>query len=150
MKNIRVSLFALALAAMGSVQANQPEATATVTGQWTTIDDETGQPKSVVEIYEENGKLYGKVVEIFDPAKKAALCNECKGADKDQPVLGLVIIKGLSKDGDDYSDGDILDPKNGKLYSCTLNLANADQLNVRGYLGFSLLGRSQTWQRVNR
>ncbi|WP_337842367.1 DUF2147 domain-containing protein [Rheinheimera sp.] len=150
MKNIRVSLFALALAAMGSVQANQPEATATVTGQWTTMDDETGQPKSVVEIYQENGKLYGKVVEIFDPAKKAALCTECKGADKDQPVLGLVIIKGLSKDGDDYSDGDILDPKNGKLYSCTLSLANADQLNVRGYLGFSLLGRSQTWQRVNR
>ncbi|WP_337879847.1 DUF2147 domain-containing protein [Rheinheimera sp.] len=148
MKKICVSLFVLVLSAMGSVQANQPAATATVTGQWTTIDDETGQPKSVVEIYQENGKLYGKVVKIFDPAKKAALCRQCKGADKDQPVLGLVIIKGLSKDGDDYSDGDILDPKNGKLYSCTLSLDTADQLTVRGYLGFALLGRSQTWQRV--
>ncbi|WP_419571441.1 DUF2147 domain-containing protein [Rheinheimera sp.] len=148
MKKICVSLFVLALSALGSVQANQPEATATVTGQWTTIDDETGQPKSVVEIYQENGKLYGKVVEIFDPAKKAALCTECKGADKDLPVLGLVIIKGLSKDGDGYSDGDILDPKNGKLYSCTLSLENPDQLDVRGYLGFALLGRSQTWHRL--
>lgn len=148
MKKISVSLFALALSAIVSVQADQPAAAATVTGQWKTIDDETGQPKSVVEIYEENGKLYGKVVEIFDPAKKAALCNECKGADKDLPVLGLVIIKGLSKDGNDYSDGDILDPKNGKLYSCTLSLENPDQLDVRGYLGFSLLGRSQTWHRV--
>lgn len=119
-----------------------------VTGKWKTIDDETGQAKSIVEVYEQNGKVYGKVVEILNPAKKDAKCTKCKGADKDKPVKGLVIIKGLTKDGDEWTDGDILDPTKGKLYSCTIKLDGADKLDVRGYMGISLLGRSQTWHRV--
>ncbi|MCW4468933.1 DUF2147 domain-containing protein [Flavobacterium sp. MFBS3-15] len=123
-------------------------ASAQVTGKWKTIDDETGEAKSIVEIYEQNGKIYGKVVEILNPAKKNAKCTKCKGADKDKPILGLVIIKGLEKDGDEWTDGDILDPNKGKLYSCTIELDGKDKLNVRGYMGISLLGRTQTWHRV--
>ncbi|QYJ68063.1 DUF2147 domain-containing protein [Flavobacterium litorale] len=119
-----------------------------VTGKWKTIDDETGEAKSIVEIYEKDGKIYGKVVEILNPAKREAKCTKCKGADKNKPILGLVIIKGLEKDGDEYTDGDILDPNKGKLYSCTIKLDGKDKLDVRGYLGFSFIGRSQTWIRV--
>ncbi|MFL9836829.1 DUF2147 domain-containing protein [Flavobacterium sp. ST-75] len=121
---------------------------AQVTGKWKTIDDETGEAKSIVEIYEKDGKVYGKVVEILNPAKKDAKCTKCKGSDKDKPILGLVIIKGLEKDGDEYTDGDILDPNKGKTYSCTIKLDGEDKLDVRGYLGFSFIGRSQTWHRV--
>ena len=123
-------------------------ADAQVTGKWKTIDDETGEAKSIVEIYEQNGKIYGKVVEILNPAKKNSKCDKCKGADKDKPILGLVIIKGLTKDGNEYTDGDILDPQKGKLYSCTITLDGKDKLDVRGYMGISMLGRSQTWYRV--
>ena len=119
-----------------------------VTGKWKTIDDETGQAKSIVEVYEQNGKIYGKVVEILNPAKKDSKCTKCKGVDKDKPINGLVIIKGLTKDGNEWTDGDILDPQKGKLYSCTIKLDGADKLSVRGYMGISMLGRSQTWHRV--
>lgn len=122
--------------------------TAQVTGKWKTFDDETGEAKSIVSIYEQDGKLYGKVIEILNPANKDKKCQDCKGADKDKPILGLTIIKGLTKDDDEYTDGDILDPKNGKLYSCTIKLEGKDKLKVRGYLGVSLLGRTQYWTRV--
>ncbi len=120
----------------------------TVTGKWKTIDDETGEPKSIVEIYEKNGKIYGKVIEILNPAKKDAKCTNCKGDEKDKPILGLVIIKGLSKDGSEWNGGQILDPNKGKSYKCTISLDGKDKLNVRGYVGISLLGRTQTWHRV--
>jgi len=123
-------------------------ATAQVTGKWKTVDDETGEAKSIVEVYEQGGKIYGKVVEILNAAKKNNKCTKCKGADKDKPILGLVIIKGLTKDGNEYTDGDILDPNKGKTYSCTIKLDGADKLSVRGYMGISMLGRSQTWTRV--
>lgn len=123
-------------------------ASAQVTGKWKTIDDETGEEKSIVEIYEKDGKIYGKVVEILNPAKKNAKCTKCSGAEKDKPIMGMVIIKGLTKDGDEYTDGDILDPNKGKTYSCTLKLIGNDKLDVRGYIGFSFIGRSQTWYRV--
>jgi len=117
-------------------------------GKWKTIDDETGEAKSIVEIYEKNGKIYGKVIDILNPAKKNALCKECKGADKNKPILGLVILKDLSKDGNEWSGGQILDPNKGKLYKCTVTLEGKNKLNVRGYVGISLIGRTQTWERV--
>lgn len=119
-----------------------------VTGKWKTIDDQTGEAKSIVEVYERDGKIYGKVVEILNPEKKDAKCQNCKGSDKDKPILGLVIIKGLSKDGNQWSGGQILDPNNGKTYKCTMNLNGSNKLSVRGYIGISLLGRTQTWTRV--
>jgi len=120
-----------------------------VTGKWKTIDDETGDAKSIVEIYKQNGKVYGKIVEILNKDKEKAKCVDCPGNDAGKPILGLVIIKGLEKDGEEYNDGKILDPNNGKLYRCLIELENKDKLKVRGYIGFSIFGRTQYWTRVN-
>jgi uncharacterized protein (DUF2147 family) len=120
-----------------------------ILGKWKTIDDETGDAKSVVEVFFKSGKIYGKVVEILDPINKNSLCQKCSGEDKNKPILGLTIIKGLSKDASEYNSGEILDPKNGNSYKCSLSLESKDKLKVRGYIGFSLLGRTQYWHRVN-
>ena len=120
----------------------------TVIGKWKTIDDETGKAKSIVEVYEKSGKIYGKIIEIIDEENRNRKCDLCTGIEKDKPILGMVIIKGLTKDDDEYSGGKILDPKNGKQYKCYITLDGKDKLKVRGYIGISLLGRTQTWARV--
>lgn len=142
MKKLKV-VFLLALL-VGAVSVNAQS----VVGKWKTFDDETGDAKSIVEVTEKDGKIYGKVVEILNAAKKDAKCEKCPDTDKGKPVLGLVIIKGLKKDGKEYSDGKILDPVSGKLYKCTVSLDGADKLKVRGYVGISAFGRTQTWTRV--
>ena len=120
----------------------------TVVGRWKTIDDETGKAKGVVEIYEKDGKYYGKIVEILEAEHRHKKCTLCEGADKDNPILGLTFIKGLKKDGDEYNGGKVLDPKNGKVYKCYITLEGNDKLKVRGYIGISLFGRTQYWYRV--
>ena len=140
MKNVITTFVLTAFAAL-SMQAQ------TVTGKWKTIDDETGKAKSIVEISEKNGKLYGKVVEILTD-KKDAKCDKCSGADKGKPIKGLTIIKGLSKDGKEYSGGTITDPSSGKEYRCVVKLNGTEKLDVRGYVGIQALGRTQTWVRV--
>lgn len=119
-----------------------------VTGKWKTIDDETGKAISVVEIFESKGKIYGKVIEIFNPNNRNRVCENCSGSDHNKPILGMIVIKGLTKDGTEYSNGKILDPKHGKLYKCYITLESPDKLKVRGYIGISLLGRTQYWERV--
>lgn len=121
---------------------------ASVIGKWKTIDDETGKAVSIVEIYEHSGKIYGKVVEILNPKDKSRTCVNCTGSDKNKPILGLVVIKGLTKDGNEYNNGKILDPKHGKLYKCYITCETPDRLKVRGYIGVSLIGRTQYWHRV--
>lgn len=120
-----------------------------ILGKWKTIDDETGEAKSIVEIFSKSGKIYAKVVEVLDLVHKNSLCQMCAGEDKNKPILGLIIVKGLSREGSEYNSGEILDPKNGKLYKCSLSLQSKDKLKVRGYIGFSLIGRTQYWHRVN-
>lgn len=120
----------------------------TVIGKWKTIDDETGKAKSIVEIYEKSGKIYGKVVDILEEENKKRVCTNCSGDDKNKPILGMTVIKGLSKEGPEYTNGKILDPKNGKLYKCFITLETKDKLKVRGYIGISLFGRTQYWYRV--
>lgn len=120
----------------------------TALGKWKTIDDETGKAKSVVEIYESNGKIYGKVVEIFDKTKEGKLCDKCEGSKKNKPVMGMVILEGLSKKGSSWEGGTILDPNSGKIYKCNISLENKDKLKLRGYVGISLLGRTQFWERI--
>lgn len=118
-------------------------------GQWRTIDDNDGKEKSVVEIYEQNGKLYGKIISLREPNDENGnpkTCTKCEGADKNKPIVGLVIIKDMVKDGDEYSGGTIMDPNNGKVYKCKLKV-EGDKLKVRGFIGFSALGRTQTWLR---
>jgi len=119
-----------------------------VIGKWKTIDDETGKPISVVEIYESKGKIYGKVIEIFNPKDRKRVCENCSGDDHNKPILGLIVIKGLTKEGNEYTNGKILDPKHGKLYKCYITLENNNKLKVRGYIGISLIGRTQHWERV--
>ena len=120
----------------------------TIFGKWKTVDDETGMENGIVEIYEKAGKVYGRIIEILEKEKKHFKCEMCEGEDKNKPVLGLVIIKGLKKKGDFYEGGKITDPKNGKSYHCKMTLEGKDKLIVRGYIGISLFGRSQTWFRI--
>ena len=120
----------------------------TVIGKWKTIDDETGKPISVVEIFEKSGKIYGKVLEIINPKNRNRVCEKCPPEEKNKPILGLTVIKGLNKDGEEYNGGKILDPKSGKLYKCYITPEDNDKLKVRGYIGISLFGRTQFWHRV--
>ena len=120
----------------------------TVFGQWETYDDTSGELKSVVSIYQEEGTLYGKIVKLFrgpdeDPDP---VCKECSGDLKNQKILGMQIIKGLQKKGSEWSGGTILDPDNGKTYDCKIWLENG-KLKVRGYLLFFY--RTQTWLRAD-
>ena len=120
-----------------------------VTGTWKTIDDESGVVKAHVEIYERDGKIYGKVAKILDKnAPKNALCINCDGELKNAPILGLEIIQGLERKGNVYKGGDILDPENGKTYTCKIWLDddNLNQLKVRGYI--AIFYRTQTWLRL--
>jgi uncharacterized protein (DUF2147 family) len=119
-----------------------------VVGKWKTVDDETGVEKGIVEIYEKDGVYYGKIVEIFEAQHKNKKCTLCQGESKDKPLLGLTFIKGLKKDGHEYSGGKILDPKNGKTYKCYITLEEKDKLKVRGFIGISLFGRTQYWSRL--
>ena len=121
----------------------------TIFGKWKTIDDETGKPKSIVEIYEKSGKVYAKIIHIIEAENRNRVCENCEGDDKNKPILGMVIIRGLTKDGSEYNGGKILDPKNGKSYKCNISLETKDKLKIRGYIGFSLIGRSQYWIRVD-
>ncbi len=134
-------MYAIILAALLSFQTN------TVQGTWVNIDDETGVEKSVITLYVENGKLYGKIERLLLPEDQGKVCEKCKGKEKNQPIEGLIIVKGLSKDSEVWTDGKILDPANGKSYDCTIKLDDSNTLNVRGYLGFSFIGRSQVWKR---
>jgi len=120
-------------------------------GRWTTIDDETKKPKSVISIYEENGKLFGKIEKLFlEPNEEQnPVCDKCEGAWKNKPILGMVILRDLQKDDDEWSGGKILDPGNGKTYKCKIALEDGGKkLKVRGYIGMSLLGRTQHWVRA--
>lgn len=113
-------------------------------GLWKTVDDNTGKVKSTVKIYEKDGKLFGKVLELFDPPEPNPVCEECDEEDSRhmQPVVGLEIIRNMEQDDDKWEDGDILDPENGKVYRCKLWVEDG-KLQVRGYIAF--LYRTQTW-----
>ncbi len=116
-------------------------------GVWKTIDDETGEPKSWVEIYEQNGKFYGKIVKLLQKPPDT-VCDKCPGDKKGKPLIGMVILWDLRPYDDYWSYGQIMDPNNGKTYKCSIWLEDPDTLKVRGYIGISALGRTQTWHRV--
>ncbi len=118
-----------------------------IVGKWKTIDDETGKAKSIVEIYEDNKKYYGKVIDILNPEKKDAICIECEGDNKNKPIVGLVVINDLVKDKNVYNSGTVLNPDNGETYKCRLKLQDdPDTLQVRGYLAFFY--KTQYWKRI--
>ena len=118
----------------------------TILDKWKTIDDETGKAKSIVNIYESEGKVYGEITEILTK-NKDAVCSKCKGDKKNKPILGLNIIEGLSKNDDIYEGGTITNPENGKVYNCRLKLKDNSTLQVRGYVAFFY--KTQYWKRVD-
>jgi uncharacterized protein (DUF2147 family) len=116
-------------------------------GRWKAIDDKTGKPKAIVQIYQEKDRLFGKIEATLDPNAKK-ICDKCKDERRNQPIIGMVIVRGLALHGDEYTGGDILDPDNGSVYRCKLRvIEHGGKLSVRGFIGFSLLGRSQIWTR---
>ena len=145
MKKILIAL-ALTLAAPFAL------AQATPAGLWKTIDDETKAEKSLVRITDTGGVFSGKIEKIVDPAKQADKCDLCSDERKDKPILGMTIVRNVKASGDDkavFDGGDILDPNNGKVYRVKLKLVEGgSKLDVRGYIGAPLLGRTQTWVRV--
>lgn len=144
---IQVSLIAAILA----MPAAWAQSTSPV-GTWKTIDDKTGKPKALVRVTEEQGILTGKIEKLFrEPGEdQNPMCVKCDGARKDQPIIGMTMLSGLKKDGNDWSGGEILDPAAGKTYRSKATLKNnGNTLEVRGYIGTPLLGRSQTWVREN-
>ena len=116
-------------------------------GVWKSIDDETGEAKSHVQIFEKDGKIFGKIVKLLQ-SDEDSVCEKCPAEKKGQKVVGLEIIWDLKSYDDYWSYGQILDPESGKIYKCNLSLEGQDKLNVRGYIGFAALGRTQTWHRV--
>jgi uncharacterized protein (DUF2147 family) len=142
----RVLFAALTLLAAASVFAQE----ASPVGLWKNIDDESGKPKALIRITESNGELRGKIEKLFkNPGEdQNPKCIKCEGALKDQPVIGMTILTGMKRDGDEYNGGQILDPNNGKVYSSKLTvIEGGKKLDVRGYIGFPMLGRTQTWLR---
>lgn len=119
-----------------------------VLGKWYSLDPDSGENESIIELYENDDKIFGKIVSLLKKEDQGKTCVECTGKDKNQALEGLIIVRGLIKDGDEWGDGKILDPKNGKLYKCNISLVEKDKLKLRGYIGFSLMGRDEYWYRV--
>jgi uncharacterized protein (DUF2147 family) len=117
-------------------------------GTWKTIDDKTGNARAIVSIYEQDGKLFGRIEQTFTPGAEHRVCVPCTDERKNQPIIGLLVVRNMKPDGGDFSGGDILDPESGSVYRCKMHLEqDGTRLVVRGYIGIALLGRSQTWQR---
>ncbi len=146
----RAAALGLAFAIASGLAAAQAASPA---GLWKTVDDNTKKEKSLVRIVETNGVYTGKVEKVIDPdSPKDAVCKDCTDERKDQPVVGMTIIRNMKQSTGDkavFEGGDILDPNNGKVYQSKMKLGdNGTKLEVRGFVGISLLGRTQTWIRA--
>jgi len=136
-------LFSIALAPLAHAEDSP-------VGLWKNIDDKTGKPKALIRITEAGGELQGKIEHLFlEPeADKNPKCTKCEGVNKDQPIIGMTILFGLKKDGNEYTGGKILDPSDGQLYKSKLTpIDNYKKLTMRAYIGAPFLGRSQIWIR---
>lgn len=139
MKKTFLTLLILAIATSVNAQ--------TIFGEWENRNEDTGNVDSIIEVYQKNGKAYAKIVNVTDPTKQDAVCEKCTGKNKNVKILGMDILTGLSKDGDEWSGGTIVDARNGKEYKCFIKLANKNKLKVRGYLGVALFGKTVYWHR---
>lgn len=140
-----LTFFALLFGALLTAQASESPV-----GLWRTIDDKTGKEKSLVRIVEANGELHATIEKLFrEPHEEPnPNCDKCPGERKNKPVIGMTIMTGLKKTGSEFEGGEILDPANGKIYRCKMWTAEGGKkLNVRGFIGVSLLGRTQVWIR---
>ncbi len=147
MKQLLLAAIATAALTVGPVFAQE----ASPIGLWKNIDDETGKPKALIRISESNGEFSGKIEKLFRAPNEEQnpKCDKCEGARKDQPIIGMTMLWGMKQDGDEYNGGQILDPANGKIYKSKMSFgASNKELNVRGYIGMPMLGRTQTWIRT--
>lgn len=123
-------------------------------GYWKTIDDVTGKPKSILHIYQSGNAIYGQIVKIYPRPgyDENEVCSACSGSRHNKKIVGMVIMQGLTQDAKNpgqWSGGTIMDPLNGKTYRCMITVVGNGQLNVRGYIGVSMFGRTQSWFRVS-
>ena len=139
MKKVSIILLACLITSFVGAQS--------IFGKWKTIDPVTGNDESIIEVYKKDGKAYAKVIAIINEADRDKTCINCKGKNKNKPILGLDILDGLKENGNEWSGGKILDPKNGKYYKCYIKLTEENTLKLRGYIGISLLGRTEYWYR---
>ncbi len=151
-RNLPATAFCILLGASAAMttQARAVSSDPSPVGLWKTVDDRTHKARAIIRIYEEGGVFYGKIETSFNAEELTARCEKCGGDRKDAPVIGLVIMRGITRRGAEYSGGEILDPETGDVYRCRFTLSSeGGKLFVRGYLGFSLLGRTQTWFRTD-
>ena len=120
-------------------------------GLWKMIDDQTGTPRALIRVTETNGEFQGTIEKGLRPGEdENTVCEKCEGARHDQRLFGMAIVTGMKKQGDVYVGGEILDPDNGKVYRCKMTLEDGGtKLQVRGFIGVSLFGRTQTWIRID-
>ncbi len=143
-KILSIATVILGFAVLTTVAAAEPSPV----GLWRTFDDRDGQAASLVRIEEKAGVLEGRVIKILPrPGHHPdAICEKCDGTRKNQPITGMTILWGMRRDGDEYTGGEIIDPDNGNIYRCKIRVSD-NTLDVRGYIGISLFGRTQTWVR---
>jgi uncharacterized protein (DUF2147 family) len=120
-------------------------------GLWRTIDDTTGKPRALVRLFEKDGRIFGRIEKALEAsATNNEVCDLCTDERRGLPKIGMMIIRDMRRDGEVWDGGDILDPDNGKVYRCRLRVVDDNRsLEVRGFIGFSLLGRTQMWERVD-
>jgi uncharacterized protein (DUF2147 family) len=148
------TIFSATLALLAIVLTGAPAATLRAAdspspiGLWKTIDDKTGLPRAMVRITLQGGKYFGRIEQSFTPGAETRVCSRCTDERKNQPIIGLLIIRNVTLRDGEFGGGDILDPDTGSVYRCKFHLEkDGTVLVVRGFIGISLLGRSQTWQR---
>jgi uncharacterized protein (DUF2147 family) len=152
MPNFRLGRYCLgcclAVALLGTIRIAALAAEPTPVGLWRTVDDKTGQARGFVRLYESEGQIFGRIDKAVDPKDATERCDLCSDERKNQPVIGMVILRGMKKIGLEYRGGDILDPDTGTVYRCTFRMVDAGRrLVLRGFVGMTLFGRSQTWIR---
>lgn len=151
-QGIRICLIGLLfLATMVSIHAES----ASPEGYWKTIDDETGEVKSIVKVWiDETATLRGRIVKIFPKPDEDPdpVCDKCKGKLKDKKIIGMVFMWGFKRRGDQWVDGEIVDPENGKKYHCRVHTEKGGgELKVYGYIRVIVkIGRTQTWIRTDQ
>jgi uncharacterized protein (DUF2147 family) len=124
----------------------------TPVGLWRTIDDATGKPRALVRVFEKEGRLFGRIEKGLPGSGGSPdeVCDLCTDERRGLPKIGLIIIRNMQREGDEWTGGDILDPDNGKVYRCRLRVVDDNRtLEVRGFIGFSIFGRTQAWERVD-
>jgi uncharacterized protein (DUF2147 family) len=147
---VRLTLVISLLLVTGAAMATNN----TPVGTWRQIDG-TGKTRSIIQIADTNGELTGTIKEVLNRSPKGIardgtppMCTQCNGAFKNKPMIGMVNMWGIKKDGDVWDGGKILNPADGKTYKVRLSLTdNGQKLDVRGYIGVPLMGQSQTWER---